>query len=197
MKWMLEAWPERSRRVGGWRLDFLRQRRCRSSAIRHTCTCASTQRKCRCRLSAIRHSETGFAMAYVALVLVFVALPLSFVASDLVRLAWARSEMQKAADAAAEAGAQMADLVAWKNAGVVQLLPDAPAEAANVAAINSAGLTAKNIHPSITYVVIDEEANTVRVGMSAQVKVSILSALFPQLAVSTEGTSQLRLGNLR
>jgi len=52
-------------------------------------------------------------MAYVALVLAFVALPLSFVASDLVRLAWARSEMQKAADAAAEAGAQMADIAAW------------------------------------------------------------------------------------
>lgn len=121
----------------------------------------------------------------------------AFVASDLVRLAWARSEMQKAADAAAEAGALMADIAAWKNAGVVQLLPGAPAEAANVAAMNLAGLTAKNIHPSITYIVVDEGANTVRVGMRAQVKVTLLSVLFPQLSVSTEGTSQLRLGNLR
>jgi hypothetical protein len=148
--------------------------------------------------SAIRNrqSEAGFAMAYVALVLAFVALPLSFVASDLVRLAWARSEMQKAADAAAEAGAQMADIAAWKNAGVVQLLPGASAEAANVAAMNSAGLATKNIHPSITYIVVDESTNTVRVGMRAQVRVTLLSVLFPQLSVSTEGTSQLRLGNL-
>jgi hypothetical protein len=33
--------------------------------------------------------------------------------------------------------------------------------------------------------------------MRAQVKVTLLSVLFPQLSVSTEGTSQLRLGNLR
>ncbi|MBN1887893.1 MAG: hypothetical protein JW850_07870 [Thermoflexales bacterium] len=137
------------------------------------------------------HKEGGFSYAYVALVLAFVILPLSVAAADLVRVAWARGELQKAADAAAEAGAQMADVYAWKHSSVVQLLPDAPSVATQVAQANSAYLFAKQIYPQLDFIVVDETANTVRVGLSATVQRSLLYG--SQLRISAEGTSELRL----
>jgi len=135
--------------------------------------------------------QDGFAYAYVALVLAFVVLPLSIAGADLVRLAWARGELQKAADAAAEAGAQMGDLYVWKQSGQVQLLPEAPAVADRVARANADYLYQKQIYPHLDFIVVDEATNTVRVGLSATVRRSVLTG--PPLRISAEGTSELRL----
>lgn len=137
-----------------------------------------------------KRTEDGFAYAYVALVLAFIILPLSIASADLVRLAWARAELQKAADAGAEAGAQMADVELWRWHGVVQLLPETPNVATQVVNANSAYLFQKKIYPTLDYVVVDEAANSVRVGLSATVEGSILYG--PQLRITAEGTSQLR-----
>jgi len=48
-----------------------------------------------------RQQERGFSLAFFALFLAFVAVPLTAVAVDLTRYVWVRSVLQRAADAAA------------------------------------------------------------------------------------------------
>ena len=99
---------------------------------------------------------------------------LAAVAWEVGRIAYARGEVVKAADAAALAAASQVDIAHYRETGEARFLPDARAVAQNFASLNSGFLRARNIGVAVTGIGINSATLTVSVTVAAD-----LSALLP------------------
>ena len=153
----------------------------------------------RCRRSLSRRApwpasadERGYALAFWAIFLATVIVPLMVLAWDVGRLFYARGEIQKAADAAALAAAREVDVPHYMQTGEVVLHQGAVVQASFYARSNIAYLPRVGISPRITRIVVNNASKTVLVQMQADV-----SPLFPDFLqvrpISVWGEAQVRL----
>ena len=119
--------------------------------------------------------EHGYAMAFWAIFLGTVMVPLMVLAWDVGRLFYARGEIQKAADAAALAAAREVDVPHYMLTGEVLLHQGAVSFASHYAGQNITYLPGTGISPRITRIVVNNTTKTVYVQMTADV-----SPLFPE-----------------
>jgi len=134
--------------------------------------------------------ENGYSMAFWALILALALVPLMALAWDVSRLMYVRGELQKAADAAAEAAARQVDLPHFREAGQVRLRPEAVQEACYVAYLNTRYLRARGYNPRVTHVTI--EGSTVHVGLAARMRI-LIPSITPPVTVHAEGVAQARM----
>jgi uncharacterized membrane protein len=137
-------------------------------------------------------NEHGYAMAFWAIFLGTVMVPLMVLAWDVGRLFYARGEIQKAADAAALAAAREVDVPHYVLTGEVLLHQGAVGFATHYADRNITYLPGTGISPTITRIVVNNTTKTVYVQMTADV-----SPLFPEFLqvrpISAWGEAQLRM----
>jgi len=130
-------------------------------------------------------------MAFWAIFLGTVMVPLMVLAWDVGRLFYARGEIQKAADAAALAAAREVDVPHYMLTGEVLLHQGAVGFASHYAERNITYLPDTGISPRITRIVVNNTTKTVYVQMTADV-----SPLFPKFLqvrpISTWGEAQVR-----
>jgi|FaiFalDrversion3_1042247.scaffolds.fasta_scaffold13028_2 uncharacterized membrane protein len=67
--------------------------------------------------------ERGYSMAWWAVILATVFVPLLALSIDITRLLYVRVRVQAASDAACEAAANTADIPAWREAGIRRIDP--------------------------------------------------------------------------
>ncbi|WP_322794691.1 pilus assembly protein TadG-related protein [Thermoflexus sp.] len=132
--------------------------------------------------------ERGFSYAWTALVFMFLVVPLVWMGIQIGRLQAAKGELQKAADAAAEAAAAMVDVEAFKASGAIVFSGDVVPVAQAYAWRNAGYLPERGIFPRVAAIVPDNATRTVRVVVEADLS-PILG--FPVRA-SAEGTAQVR-----
>jgi uncharacterized membrane protein len=137
-------------------------------------------------------NEHGYAMAFWAIFLGTVMVPLMVLAWDVGRLFYARGEIQKAADAAALAAAREVDVPHYMLTGEVLLHQGAVGFASHYAERNITYLPGTGISPRITRIVVNNTTKTVYVQMTADV-----SPLFPEFLqvrpISAWGEAQVRV----
>lgn len=140
-------------------------------------------------------AQPGYAMAWYAMVLTFVFLPLMALAVEVPRLLWVQSHLQTAADAAAEAGADLGlDVDYFRATGDVQFTNAGEhASAVFAQTVNDAGLV--RYAPELTSVSVDEANNTVQVTAASTVQV-LLPALIPSVVIRVQATAQSRVATL-
>jgi len=135
----------------------------------------------------------GGSLVIWALFLATVVLPLMLVAIEGVRLLYVRGELQKAADAAAEAAAQRLDVPRFERLGEISFLPDAAAEAWTIASINASYLFQRGVYVQPEGIYVDRDGRKVLVRLRASMR-PLLPALsrFP-LVVRAQGEAELRV----
>ena len=137
-------------------------------------------------------NEHGYAMAFWAIFMGAVIMPLLVLSWDVGRLFYARGEIQKAADAAALAAAREVDVQHYMLTGEVLIHQGALVQASHYAVRNISYLPSKDIHTQITRVVVNNNTRTVYVQMTADV-----SPLFPDYIpvrpISAWGEAQVRV----
>ena len=137
-------------------------------------------------------NEHGYAMAFWAIFLGTVMVPLMVLAWDVGRLFYARGEIQKAADAAALAAAREVDVPHYMLTGEVLLHQGADVFASHYAQRNITYLPRTGISPRITRIVVNNTTKTVYVQMTADV-----SPLFPEFLnarpILAWGEAQVRI----
>ncbi len=142
----------------------------------------------------MRDKEQGYAMAFYAIFLAAVVVPLLVLAWGVGRFFYARGELQKAADAAAEAAAREIDVPHYMDTGEILLHQGALVQANYYAARNTKYLPDRDITPYISGLVANNDTKTVYVRMTADV-----SPLFPAVLdikpVSAWGEAQVRVRN--
>jgi uncharacterized membrane protein len=140
--------------------------------------------------------EHGYAMAFWAIFLGTVMVPLMVLAWDVGRLFYARGEIQKAADAAALAAAREVDVPHYMHTGELQLHQGAVGFATHYARRNISYLPQADISPRITRIVVNNTTRTVYVQMMADV-----SPLFPEFLqvkpITAWGEAQVRVAGRR
>jgi Flp pilus assembly protein TadG len=150
------------------------------------------RRLCRWVARPAPTDERGYALAFWAIFLATVIVPLMVLAWDVGRLFYARGEIQKAADAAALAAAREVDVPRYMQTGEVLLHQGAIAQASYYAQSNIAYLPRAGISPRITRIVVNNVTKTVFVQMQADV-----SPLFPDFLnvrpISVWGEAQVRM----
>jgi uncharacterized membrane protein len=131
-------------------------------------------------------------MAFWAIFLGTVMVPLMVLAWDVGRLFYARGEIQKAADAAALAAAREVDVPHYMLTGEVLLHQGAIVHATHYAQRNITYLPETGISPRVTRIVVNNTTKTVYVQMTADV-----SPLFPEFLrvrpISAWGEAQVRV----
>jgi hypothetical protein len=132
--------------------------------------------------------ERGFSYAWTALVMMFLVVPLMWMGIQIGRLQAAQGELQKAADAAAEAAAAMVDVEAFKATGRLVFSGDVYGVAQAYAGRNAGYLPSRGIFPQVTAIVPDNATRTVRV--EAQADLSPLLGL--PVRARASGTAQVR-----
>lgn len=137
--------------------------------------------------------EHGGSLVMWALFMAIVVLPLMLVAIEGVRLLYVRGELQKAADAAAEAAAQRLDVPRFEWFGEVSFMSDVAAEAWTVAALNGSYLFQRGIYVQPEGIYVDRAGRKVLVRLRASLR-PLLPALsrFP-LIVRAQGEAELRV----
>ena len=100
-------------------------------------------------------NEHGYAMAFWAIFLGTVMVPLMVLAWDVGRLFYARGEIQKAADAAALAAAREVDMPHYMLTGEVLLHQGAVGFASHYAERNTTYLPGTGISPRITHIMVN------------------------------------------
>jgi uncharacterized membrane protein len=136
-------------------------------------------------------NEHGYAMAFWAVFLATVLVPLLVLVWDVGLLFYARGEVQKAADAAALAAVQEVSVPHYRSTRELMLNTDALAYASKYALRNSRYLLDAGITPHVTRITVNNENKTVYVQMQADV-----SALFPEFItvkpISVWGEAQVQ-----
>ena len=135
-----------------------------------------------------RGQSTVFFASFVVILAVLTAVVL-----EVGRLAYARGEVAKAADAAALAAASRVDIAQYRDTGQILFLPDVYAYAQGFASANSAYLASRSIPVSVSGIRLDEATRVVAVSVTAD-----LSPLLPSLlqgggVVTVTGYAQARL----
>lgn len=121
----------------------------------------------------------------------FCLVPLLVLGFGVGRYFYARAEINKAADGAALAAAQEADVVEYLNTKQIVLLPSAYTLAQQYAGFNSDYLVDKDIYPAVTAIRVDQNAKTVYVSLEADAS-NLFPSLLRGIRVRGEGTAQVR-----
>ncbi len=132
--------------------------------------------------------QRGFSYAWTALLMMFLVVPLIWLSIQIGRAQAAQGELQKAADAAAEAAAAMVDVEAFKATGALVFAGDVYAVAQAYAFRNAGYLPARGIFPQVTAIVPDNATRTVRV----EVRADLSPLLGLPVRARAEGTAQVR-----
>jgi uncharacterized membrane protein len=142
-----------------------------------------------------RPGEQGATLAFLAILFATIFLPLMAIAVDLPRLIWLRSQMQAAADAAAEAGAVYGvDVDYWQSTGNLRHSPGAVnAWARRVFAEQVANANLRQYTPSLTGISVQTGDNAVTVTAEAQIRI-LIPAITPPITIHVTSTSQSRAG---
>jgi Flp pilus assembly protein TadG len=139
-----------------------------------------------------RRSERGQSVVFFVLIVTCLAL-LTALVLEVGRLAYARGEVAKCADAAALAAAGRVNVAEYRDSGQVIFLPDVYTFAQDYAGRNSTYLADRSIPVSVTDIRVSEASQVVAVTVSAD-----LSPLLPALLqggahVTITGYSQARI----
>ncbi len=137
-------------------------------------------------------SERGYSTVFWAVFIAFVLVPILALASEAGRYARAKGEMYKAADAAALAAAQEADIPYWRATGVLRLSPAAEYYAWGYAAANASYLVGQGIHPHVQSIDVDQVNHTVHVHLTADIT-RLFPSVVPAVIVHGEGTAEVRI----
>ena len=134
--------------------------------------------------------ERGYSLVWWALFFAAVLGALMTLGVEASRYARARGELQKAADLAAVAAAQMVDVPYFRETGEIVFSPEATAVATEVFNYNLAQLSFLRIRGSCRGPYIDEAEDTVRV--VCQGNVDRIFHWIPVTTITVEGTAQAR-----
>lgn len=130
--------------------------------------------------------ESGQAMAFWAVVMAAVVLPLASLAIDVTRAMYVRTHLQTAADAGCEAAAQYIDSMAFLYGGAVVIAPPGSAYDQFNAVVAEAGI--KGYSPHLTSVSLDNAQNIVRCQADASVRAFI--GITPPMAIRVEAMAR-------
>jgi Flp pilus assembly protein TadG len=144
------------------------------------------------RIAMLVQREHGQSTVFFASFVVILAV-LTAVVLEVGRLAYARGEVAKAADAAALAAASRVDIAQYRDTGQILFQPDVYTYAQGFAAANSAYLERRSIPYSVSSIRLDNATRVVAVSVSAN-----LSPLLPPLlqgggVVTVTGYAQARV----
>jgi hypothetical protein len=142
--------------------------------------------------SSLRPSERGFALVWWALFIGFVAFPLLVLVVEGGRYFRAAGDVQKAADAAAEAAVREVDIEHYINTGEVRFGSSVYATAHEYANQNAAFLRPHGTDVAIVAIQLDEANNTVLVTARADVTL-LFPHIAPQILIQRTGVAQVRL----
>ena len=136
--------------------------------------------------------QHGYAMAFWAIFLGTVMVPLLVLVWDVGRLFYARGEVQKAADAAALAAVREVDVPYYMQTGEVVLHAGAVTYANHYAQRNVDYLARAGIRPEITRITVNNTTQTVFVQMTADVSPLFPDWLHPK-PITAWGEAEVRL----
>jgi uncharacterized membrane protein len=136
--------------------------------------------------------EAGQSTVFFASFVVILAI-LTAVVLEVCRLAYARGEVAKAADAAALAAASRAELSTYRNSGQVTFLPDVLDYAQEYASLNSGYLSSRSIPVAVGDVRPDPTTRVVAVSVTTDLLLLVPSLLQGGGVVTVAGYAQVRL----
>lgn len=142
--------------------------------------------------TAWKKSESGQIFTFFIFTILGLGL-LTAVGLEIGRIVYARSEVGKAADAAALAAASRLDVVLYRETGRVQFLPDARSTAQQYASLNAQFLTRRRIGISVDRIWIDANSRLVYVTVSADLSSLLPGFLGSRGIYSVTGFAQSRL----
>jgi len=137
--------------------------------------------------------ERGDSLVLWALFMAIVVLPLMLVAIEGTRLLYLRGEVQKCADAAAEAAARQLDIPTYEHTGVPVFRPGSYGEAFQVAALNASYLFQRGVYVQPEGIFVDNSTRTVLVQLRATVRPLIPGLTRIPLTIRVLGQSELRV----
>jgi Flp pilus assembly protein TadG len=135
--------------------------------------------------------KRAYSMTFWAVFFGFVLIPALAMAIELGRYFYARSEIAKAADAAAVAAAAEINQRVFQDSGDLMPTEKTWANAQTYAARNNSVLSARGIHAYVTGISVDAGADTVRVVVSADLSL-LFPSIVPQMVVHEMGIAQVR-----
>jgi len=136
--------------------------------------------------------EQGDSLVLWALFMAIVVLPLMLVAIEGTRLLYLRGEVQKCADAAAEAAARQLDIPTYERTGV-PVFTGSYGEAFQVAALNASYLFQRGVYVQPEFIFVDNSTRTVLVQLRATVRPLIPGLTRIPLTIRVLGQSELRV----
>ncbi|MDR7615607.1 MAG: pilus assembly protein TadG-related protein [Armatimonadota bacterium] len=139
--------------------------------------------------------ERGNSLVLWALFMAIVVLPLMLVAIEGTRLLFIRGEVQKSADAAAEAAARQLDVWRFEWTGVPVFRPGADAEAWAVAAWNVSYLFQRGVYVQPEGIFVDSAGRQVFVRLRATVRPLLPGLTRIPLVIRAQGQAELRVRN--
>lgn len=139
----------------------------------------------------MRRDNRAYAMTFWAVFIGFVMIPSLALAIELGRYFYARSEVAKAADAAAVAASAEINQRTFRDSG--SLVPSSKtwSNAQTYVSQNTAGLAEKGVHAYVTGIQVSGGDNTVRVNVSANLSI-LFPSVVPSISVTESGIARLR-----
>ncbi len=137
-------------------------------------------------------AEQGSALVWWALFIVIVAFPLLGLVGEGGRFFRAAGDVQKAADAAAEAAVREVDIPHYVATGEVRFSGNEYALAQDYANQNATFLRPRGTEIAIVAIQVDEAADTVLVTTRADVTL-LFPRIAPQLVIQRTGVAQVKI----
>ena len=139
----------------------------------------------------ILQDRGAYSQTFWAVFFGFVLIPLMALGIELGRYYYARSEVSKAADAAALAAAAEINERAFQESG--DLIPTAQtwASAQAFASMNNAYLAQYGVQAVVTGISVDANADTVQVQVSANLE-RLFPSVVPEVFISEESAAKIR-----
>ncbi len=135
--------------------------------------------------------KRAYSMTFWAVFFGLVLIPALAMAIELGRYFYARSEVAKAADAAAVAAAAEINQRVFQDSGDLTPTDKTWANAQTYASRNNSVLSGRGIHAYVTGISVDAGADTVRVVVSADLSL-LFPSIVPQVVVHETGIAQVR-----
>ncbi len=137
--------------------------------------------------------ERGNSLVLWALFMSIVVLPLMLVAIEGTRILYLRGEVQKCADAAAEAAARQVDVPTFERTGVAVFRPDAYGEVWTVYNWNASYLFQKGVYVQPESVSVNSSTRKVYVRLRASVRPLLPGLTRIPLTIRAQGESEMRV----
>lgn len=139
----------------------------------------------------MRRDNRAYAMTFWAVYIGFVMVPSLALAIELGRYFYARSEVAKAADAAAVAASAEINQRTFQDSGALVPSSKIWSNAQTYVSQNTAGLSAKGVHAYVTGIQVSGGDNTVRVNVSANLSI-LFPSVVPDITVTETGIAKSR-----